>query len=219
MKKIITLLFLVFAVNSVSFSTDFKFGIGSGLFSSLDMSLTNPVNPSYSYQTWADSRANSLNISPFLFLDATYFELGIAFLSGFPVGRTDRGYNPESFVEMPDKTQILELVLLGKAPITLEQITLYPLIVGLGYRYVFVSEIKGVRDEKASEYNTLGLFLGLGTDFSLTRKIYLQVNLLTEIWFQSERSKTIYGDWMNTSIDYFYDSAGLRLKIGLVYYF
>jgi hypothetical protein len=203
MKRLV-LLMAGFMVGTAAFAVDFNIGAGLDFSDALTRVTDSPAGSDDQTANWV---VNSFG--GFLFFDAAYAELDVSFSgqSGlFPLGN---GYiSPNDY---PVSTTSIGFALLGKYPIKVGSLTLFPLL-GVDYKLVVAAKsrfgdditdgnrgtnARGARgvvyyngiyeNGKLSDFSNLWLKAGFGGDFSLNAS-----------W--SLRSEYLYGiQLMNTA--------------------
>lgn len=126
----------------------------------------------------------NLSGGTYLFLDVTYVEINVGFAAGFLF---DNGYFQQSSGSKPayspknkniSNVFQLNFSLLGKYPINIENITLFPLI-GVNYN-LFLVNIDG--SEINSNYSQFGFQAGAGIDLNiLSDKVYFRIEALFQL--------------------------------------
>ena len=158
------------------------------------------------------------NMGIFLFFDATYVELSLAYCSGGsetqvstitrdPVGDMVGG---EVWLSSKPDHKAIEVCLLGKYPFTFGRFDVFPLL-GISYLFVFHVEEKGITADNPSDSSTLGFHGGVGTDFALTKSLFIRGEFLWSIRVPSQSERDAYD-----KVDM---ASGPRIKLGLGYYF
>ncbi|MCL2601394.1 MAG: outer membrane beta-barrel protein [Treponema sp.] len=148
----------------------------------------------------ASASVTALNFGGFVFFDATFVDLSIAFLTG-PITTTMEtseipGIAEKVNEEAKGTMMSLDFTLLGKYPITIsDNFTFYPLL-GAGYNYVLSAKdedgndiANAAKDESASDWSTFRIHVGIGGDFDLTDTIYLRGQLLGNYTFAPKTLK------------------------------
>jgi len=212
------MIFILISIG-ISFGADFKMSFGGGLlaqfYSGFDGKSETDI---MGYTTTVEAKDGSMEyMGIFLFFDATYVELSLAYCSGgsevyvLAVTRDSGGdiVGMTGFTAKPEHKAI-EVCLLGKYPFTFGRFDVFPLL-GISYLFVFHVEEKGITADKPSDSNTLGFHGGFGTDFALTKSLFLRGEFLWSIRIPSQSERDAYDkiDW----------GMGPRLKLGLGYYF
>jgi hypothetical protein len=109
-----------------------------------------------------DTKKLSLDLGGggFAFLDATFVELSVGYVHGRTSLMTETGNQK---TKDSDAFSVLDIGLLGKYPISLGKISLFPLL-GANYQHIFSQE-----DE-----NIWRLQFGGGMDYKFTEKLYVR---------------------------------------------
>jgi hypothetical protein len=144
--------------------------------------------------------AENYGFGAWLFADATFAEMSVAFRVGPAVqwqeGTTTTGGFYFGLVSTPSQTNAtgerksgsftaLDITLLGKFPFSLRggSISLFPLL-GVGYNIVLSTSIDGksfsdITDGKsASELSTFRTYWGVGSDFDINENLFFRAALL-----------------------------------------
>lgn len=103
------------------------------------------------------------------FFDATYVEVSASLLWGTLSIGGSSGFDLD--------TTTLSLGLLGKYPIHLGKIVLFP-AAGIVYNYVLSAAYESTSFSDASDLSTFGLRLGVGLDFGITEKLFIRGTVL-----------------------------------------
>lgn len=145
---------------------------------------------------------NALGFGGFIFADATYAELAVAFMGGpnNSVIIVDGERKSPSDMGQPDPSltsAALDISLLGKYPIAVGNVTIFPLA-GFGLTAVLSQkgELNGKSEnnDKAGDLSTFRLQLGIGSDFNLTESIYLRAEGLGWYGFAPKYFSDLAGD-------------------------
>jgi len=174
MKKRIAILVALALVATGAFA-QFSMSTGGGL-------LANPsFNNGVDIEGGGVSGSVGLDITSiggFAFFDVTYVELDVSFAYGIATMYT-KGAAVDSGT---DDTNIMSVgfTLLGKYPINLGKITIFPLL-GVEYNLV-LWEKDGMGDGyKPMDLSQLGFQGGVGLDFGLTNKLFLRAETLFQL--------------------------------------
>jgi hypothetical protein len=132
-----------------------------------------------------DTKKLSLDLGGggFAFLDATFVELSVGYAYGRTTLMTETG---SQTTKDSDNFGVLDVGLLGKYPVALGRINLFPLL-GVNYQHVFSSE-----DE-----NVWWIQFGGGMDYKFTEKLYLRGETLFGIRLPWENA-----DGLDLNVDY-----------------
>jgi opacity protein-like surface antigen len=226
MKKIfITLLLVTMAVGG-AFAQDFRLSAGvGGLFG---LSFTNTEMSSADMELRADS--TNIGGGAYAYFDATYVELTVGLLSrkGFSKSYTKYGgVKTETEIKLEDSPTIttVELGLFGKYPIAInDKVSFFPLL-GIDYQMMVSYKDKDGNDLlkvlkligiDKNDMNSLWLKAGVGLDFSFTDAIYLRLETLYGIKFDSKYEKDARDSVKDEGAKFDYLTHGLtaRLAIG-----
>ena len=121
---------------------------------------------------------SATGVGAFIFGDATYLEIGLAFMGGSTVTMYDTSGSLTS----------LDLSLLGKYPIGLGKFTVSPLL-GVGLNIALAkddgngdsSEIYSIGDVR--DYSQIRIQLGVGGEYDLTQTVYIGLQVLGNYGF------------------------------------
>jgi outer membrane protein W len=213
MKKSISILVLLALVTvGGAFAQGVELSAGGGLL--VDYSANNGIEFGDSY-----IGSRTMSFGGFIFFDATYAELDVSFAYG----------SVTSIVDLPiigsataDGGSLMQLgfTLLGKYPIQLSSITLFPLL-GVGYNMVLSgSDAAGDDLKNAGDMSQLGILAGVGVDKNLTDALYLRGEALFQIRLASKAMSdaadvySLLGDSASATL-----GMGPVVKIGVGYRF
>jgi opacity protein-like surface antigen len=180
MKKGISVLILAALVATGAFA-QIALSAGGGGFFDLGLPLAEGADD------------NTLTFGAFGFFDATYAEADVAF-----------GYGKQDKIT----TLGLEFSLLGKYPVALGSVTVFPLL-GIKYNRVLSASNDGNSIDDAGELSYLGFQFGAGVDYPLSGALFLRGELLWNL--------NLYPS--DTDADDTFQSHGPRLKVGVGYSF
>jgi len=150
----------------------------------------------------------NMSFGGFAFLDVTYAELDVSFAYGALTGVSRKNKDASKTV---DADSILQLgfTLLGKYPVNLGSITVFPLL-GVGYNIVlshskmvypyngpvfdkdgnpeYESDGKTLKsvEHKISEWNQFSILAGGGFDYNINKNVYIRFSALAQIRFASK---------------------------------
>jgi len=167
------------------------------------------------------------NFGGHLFLDVTYAELSFGFLGGpFSTKFTMEEEGDKEDQTIDGSSTAMDISLLGKYPIDLGSMSLFPML-GVGYSAVLSASDKdgkdmfGGGDTKAGDLSNFRLLLGIGGDVTITNNLFFRSSLLGSLRFAS---KVI--DDMTKSMDTMDGGSaksglgfGVALKLALGYKF
>jgi len=118
------------------------------------------------------------------FFDANYVEVSVGLLFGTTkISMEISGYGSTDMYDF--QTTTLSLGLLGKYPIPIGKIVLFP-AVGIDYNYVLSAEDGSASYADAEKLSTLWIRFGAGLDFDITENLYLRGTVLFGIKIPSE---------------------------------
>jgi hypothetical protein len=222
-RKMAALLVMGCAVLGAANAQGFKLSAGAGGFFGADFGGGIKVSAT-GYE--GAMEMPKLGGGGFLFFDAAYAELNVAFAAG---SYTMKGTGDlEGGSESEGSWTSLNIGLLGKYPIALGKITLFPL---LGAEYQLVLSTK---DENGDEYRNLDgdeapgdnsalwFRLGVGLDYNISDHLYLRGELLYGMRLASKMENDLV-DMMSASasgadVDYNL-GHGIQAKLALGYAF
>jgi opacity protein-like surface antigen len=180
MKKTIVFLALLALVTTGAFAQN-SYGFGAHF----DYSRGNGAEMTYLGEDIFEYTMNIPSFGVFMFYDGTYYEFSVGVAYGkvsmefkdyYDLLNGDRNYSG-GFMQ-------LQLALLGKYPIDMGMVTLFPLI-GINFNYIisFSGDFKG---EKPGNWNQVGFLGGFGMDYDLSLSAFLRI----EAMFQLRLSNT-----------------------------
>jgi len=178
MKKSISILVLLVLVAAGAFA---QMSVGGGLL--YDYSGNNGVKASFLGSDFYMGTTNS-SFGAFGFIDFDYVEINMSIARGsikllYEVPGTSNDADFGTAIQ-------LGLSVLGKYPIDLGSITLFPLL-GLNYNMVLSLEDKdGRKYSDAGDWSQFGLQAGLGLNFSFSDSLYLLAEALFQLRFPSK---------------------------------
>jgi len=223
MKKLVLVLVLAALVAGGAFA-QFQMSVGGGGI--FDMSLNNGYKVTLgayeSGQTY-----NNVSFGGFVFFDITYAEIEVDYLYGsmdyFDKDGNKIGGYAGTFNQ-------IGLGLLGKYPIDLGALTLFPLI-GINYNMV-MTYTRGSIDYKnivgvdgyvysiSKYYSQFGILAGIGFDIGITEQIFIRAEALFHLRLPAKETN-IYKDYAEKytpSADFTtLPGIGPRIKIGVGY--
>jgi len=192
---------MVFARSN--FAQGISLAAGGGLL--LDWSTNNGVKYGSNYMG-----NNNLSFGGFGFFDATYGEADISFaygsLSAYKSGNVT--------IHLQDVSAFqLSFSFLGKYPIGIGSVTLFPLL-GISYNMVLSAKNDSGSNGDPSDLNQFGFLIGGGLDFPLTSAIFLRGETLLHIRLPCEEWSDYAVGGADTTIGF-----GPRIKVGVGYKF
>ncbi|MDR0301831.1 MAG: hypothetical protein LBI04_05905 [Treponema sp.] len=204
MKKSISILVLLTLAAGGAFAIDMA--AGGGLM--FDFSGNNGVEYAGYYE---GLRVTSFGA--FGFFDFTYAEIDLYLTYGSVTAVAEGG----GLNETADVGSMIQLgfSLLGKYPIDMSSMTLFPLA-GISYNRVLSYEIEGISFPDAGEWlSQFGFLLGLGLDYSFTESIFLRAEGLFNIRLSTKlQDESVKGTPASTTW-----GMGPRIKVGIGYKF
>jgi hypothetical protein len=228
---------------SAVFAADFAISVGAGalLGGAFTKSSTDPADMSGGLSMVLNDLAyktKTFDVGAFLFVDATYAELSVAYLAeiGGVTGTASTAYssyypNPlqsgtteQTPIDEDYLSHVLIVDLLGKYPFVLnEKFTVFPAL-GVGLKFPFAGNENSDKEHDV----TWGVVVkaGAGLDFSLTQSLFLRCEALFGYQFISDQEAKIERDLSalgqgKKTFDYQFQSAGYNMgpqvKIGVGY--
>jgi outer membrane protein W len=194
MKKYISILAFITITAAGAFA-QVSLSAGGGLF--LDMSYGNGIKGSAkgSYNgynissSWTESMRN-ISLSGHAFFDAAYVEAGV----NFAIGALTDVYKDDNDkkIEKSGTVQQFGFTFLGKYPLDLGTVTLFPLL-GINYNIVLGGKYDGYKYgnklRNFSDLNQFGILAGAGIDYDINTKLYIRCNIMLQIRLASKYSK------------------------------
>jgi hypothetical protein len=160
----------------------------------------------------------------FAFFDATYAELSFGFFGGGGTLKLEQGSTTQ---ESDMSFMGLDIGLLGKYPIALnEKLSVFPLL-GITYRIVLSAKDEDGNQYKDSDgndapgnFSALWFKLGGGLDFSFTDHIYLRGGILYGLRLANKVEKDLVDEFDQPGVDTkTLLGHGLEVKIAVGYRF
>jgi hypothetical protein len=177
MKKIVALLALTLAVSGAAFGLpDLKLSFGGGGI--FPMVFGNGVKSGGNKVT-----TTAVGAGAFAFFDATFVEADFAFFGG---GLREKFSNGSSSTS--GSFAALDLAVLGKYPISLGRLTVFPLL-GFDYMIVVSEKYSGVKVPEPTKASSFAFDFGGGLDFPLGDHLYLRGEFLYAIRLPSNQLK------------------------------
>ena len=200
MKKI-TVLFLVFIFVGQVLSAELSFGEikkSAGFMALGDVSYGNGINSKATMRS-TSYQIQNFNFGGGLFFDGTYFETFVGFTYGV-LNNVKRDNNKQVAITSAQNTvhreslgNALELNfgVLGKYPIGLGPITLFP-ILGLNYNIFLLAWDKknvALTNSVPSTFSQFGFQAGAGVDYDFTSRVYFRLETLFQLRFVGSNLK------------------------------
>jgi opacity protein-like surface antigen len=184
MKKALVVLVLTVVVGTAAFAVP-AFGISAGAGGLFNAGFGGGVE----YDHVDYDPPVTLGFGGFAFLDATFAELDATFV--YATSSEDSGGKTYD-TTAPG----LVFSLLGKYPIELGAVTVFPLL-GVNYTYVLSASFDGkeVEDFDSSEVSTLGFSAGCGLDYGLTDALYLRGEVIYNINLPNKQNTDAASDF------------------------
>jgi hypothetical protein len=178
-KKVVLALLMAALLVGGAFAEGFSMSAGGGLL--FDLSGNNGIKADDYYMGY-----RNLSFGGYGFFDATYAEVDVSFAYGMlkPVYEGDGLEDVMGGGADPSVLQ-LGFSLLGKYPIELGSITLFPLL-GINYNMVLSYSVDGASYDNAGDFSQLGFLGGVGADFGLSDSLYLRVEGLFQLRLASK---------------------------------
>jgi len=195
MKKMIAILVIFVCVGTALSAQDSGMSFGGGAL--LDWSFSNGLKAKLGDVTYYSGLRN-MSFGAYAFFDITYAEIDVSFAYGSItiVDKEKGGPQVKNDTENGGSVLQIGLSLLGKYPINLGKITVFPLL-GVGYNIVLTakdadgdkmydkdSDSSAMKD--LSQFSILG---GGGFDYNINKNIYLRVSGLLQMRFPSKMQK------------------------------
>jgi hypothetical protein len=233
MSKKISFAVFFFVLAAAVFAADFGISVGGGAIlggnftksetDPADMTIPMPGGGTVSGKMALAYETNAFLAGAFLFADAAYAELSVAYfaeigkVTGITSTMSEFSYPSLNGSQPDDDKDYLSHVfivdLLGKYPFVLnEKFTVFPAL-GIGLKFPFA----GNKSSDKEHDITWGVVAkaGAGLDFSLTQALFLRCEALFAYQFVSDQEAKI------EKIDYQFKSVGYNLgpqiKIGVAY--
>ncbi|MCL1814617.1 MAG: hypothetical protein FWG27_02185 [Treponema sp.] len=210
MKKSISVLVLLAILAVGAFAQGISMSAGGGAI--VDMSFNNGVKED-SDNKWL---MRNMSFGGFVFFDATYAEVNVSFAYGLVSDYGKAGgssFGPDKFGSVLQ----LGFSLLGKYPIELGPVTVFPLL-GASYNMVLsAKDDDGDKIDDPMDFSQFGLLAGGGVDYDLTDSLYLRGEVLFQLRFASKTMKDMadfFGGDFKTTL-----GMGPVIKIAVGYRF
>ena len=207
MKKSISVLILLALVTTGAFA---QIGLSAGGGLLFDGSFRNGME--YDGDFWG---ADIASFGGFAFFDATYAQVDIAFLYGIVTGVAEIDGDRET--DKAGSMMSLSFSLLGKYPIELGPVTLFPLL-GVGYNLVLESKDEDgnkAESDDLKDIHQLGFLAGVGVDYPLNDNLYLRAEALFSLRLPTKQMTDAVKDSDATATL----GIGPRIKVGVGYRF
>lgn len=176
MKKCI-LIFTIIAITATGAFAQISFSAGGGAL--IDMSFNNGIKYEDFYMGF-----RNISFGPYLFFDATYVEAALTLGFGSLTWVVSDGKESDS--DKFGNIQQFGFTVLGKYPVDMGSITVFPLL-GISYNMVLAGKYDGgTKMENASELNQFGLLAGGGLDYDLNSNLYLRGQVMLQMRFPSK---------------------------------
>jgi opacity protein-like surface antigen len=222
------LLFLAFPVFPQDFSVSagaggiFTMGLGGGVGGTMTDSYMGQ-----SQEVNLLAKDEQTGFGGFAFIDATYAELGVAFVTGPAKFISESGgavagagANISAKVELEGSFSAINISLLGKYPFSLgDSFTLFPLA-GIDYQ-MFLSrkdpdgnEYKNKDGEESpGDFSSLWFKAGAGADFMLTENLFIRAEFLYGIRLQNKFDKDAK-ESLDEGFSQYPDSPDFKIELG-----
>jgi len=148
---------------------------------------------------------NHIGFGGFVFLDATFAELTIAFMGGPAPFTMEMGYDGVTISEtLSGSFTALDFSLVGKFPFALGggNITVFPML-GIGYNVVLSSNdedgndmFEGNDEFSATDLSTFRITLGGGADFDINQNLFFRATVLGYYRFAPSLFRDLVADEM-----------------------
>jgi hypothetical protein len=227
-KKIWLCTALLLLLAASAFAANFGLSVGGGalLGGNFTNSKTDPTTFMPTVENELAYKTKTFDVGAFLFVDATYAELSVAYLAeiGGVTGTSTMVGIQKDPIDEDYLSHVLIVDLLGKYPFVLnEKMTVFPAL-GVGLKFPFAGNEFSDKEHDV----TWGVVakIGAGLDFALTQSLYLRCEALFGYQFASDQEAKIeqdlsaYGQGKKT-FDYKFQDFGYNLgpqvKIGVGY--
>jgi hypothetical protein len=202
MKKIAALLALTLAASGAAFGLpELKLSFGGGAL--FPMIFGNGIKAGSVRNT------NTMaGVGAFAFFDATFVEANFAFVGGGTKSKQSTG---STSISTTGSFAGLDLALLGKYPISLRQLTVFPLL-GFDYMIVVSAKNAGINVPEPTEASSFAFDFGGGLDFPLGNRLYLRGEFLYAIRLPSKNQRD-----RKNSLNKYILGNGPTLKVAVGY--
>jgi len=195
MKKIIAVL-VIFVCVGTALSAQISMSAGGGVL--LDMSFRNGMKAKDGDDSMYMGYRN-ISFGGFGFFDATYAEADVSFAYGSLTQVMKAKLNGESENESESAGSVIQLgiSLLGKYPIELGPVTVFPLA-GIGYNIVLSAKDKDGEkmydsedDDKTAmkQMSQFAILFGGGADYNINDNLYIRGSLLLQVRLAAKEMK------------------------------
>jgi opacity protein-like surface antigen len=194
MKKIIAVL-VIFVCVGTALSAQISFSAGGGAL--LDMSFGNGFKWKKDKDSWTLG-ARNISFGAYGFFDATYAEASVSFAYGSLTGTYKENIDGKKDSENDPAGSVTQLgiTLLGKYPISMGSITVFPLA-GIGYNIVLSykddngnNPYKDSDDHSAmKDMSQFAILAGGGLDFDITSNLFLRGSVLLQLRFPNKEAR------------------------------
>jgi opacity protein-like surface antigen len=206
MKKIIAVL-VIFVCVGTALSAQISFSAGGGAL--LDMSFGNGMKYKKDKISMTGGIRN-ISFGGYGFFDVTYAEIDVSFAYGSLTETYKENLDGKKDSENDPGGSVMQLgiTLLGKYPISMGSITVFPLA-GIGYNIVLSrSDEKGDKEKWPDDHSAMkdlsqfAILAGGGLDFDITSNLYLRGSALLQLRFPNKEArdgiKDLGSDWKTT---------------------
>jgi outer membrane protein W len=220
MKKIIAVL-VIFVCVGTALSAQINFSAGGGAL--LDMSFGNGTK----YKKDKDSATSgfrNISFGAYGFFDATYAEIDVSFAYGSLTSVSKSNISDKKSNNTDDAGSVTQLgiTLLGKYPISMGSITVFPLA-GIGYNIVLSwkdddgDKVEWPDDHSAmKDMSQFAILAGGGLDFDITSNLYLRGSVLLQARLPNKLMRDSVKDVNDTKTTL---GFGPVIKVGVGYRF
>jgi len=220
MKKIIAVL-VIFVCVGTALSAQISFSAGGGAL--LDMSFGNGAK----YKKDKDSMTfgtRNISFGAYGFFDVTYAEIDVSFAYGSLTDTYKENIDGKKDSDSDKGGSLIQLgiTLLGKYPINMGSLTVFPLA-GIGYNIVLsMNDDKGDKVEWPDDHSAMkdlsqfAILAGGGLDFDITSNLYLRGSVLLQARFANKAMRDSVKDAKDTKTTL---GFGPVIKVGVGYRF
>jgi outer membrane protein W len=212
MKKFVFIFMIMAIATTGAFA---QVSIGGGLL--LDMSFGNGYKYTGNEDITMNVSIRNISFGAYAFFDATYVEASLSFAFGMLNSSVKVKYSGSdtSVSAKLGNIQQLGFTVLGKYPIDMDSITLFPLF-GISYNMVLAGQADaGGKIEDAFDLSQSGLLAGAGVDYNINSSLYIRGQAMLQMRFANKMMKDdIKGVGSDISTTF---GFGPVIKVGIGY--